>query len=552
MQDADAAPKDPEPKASEPDVSAPRKVAEGFRRALEFVESREGHVTLGLLLPLVALAVNIHRVIAFTVDDSYISYRYARNLADGLGLVYNAGEHIEGYTNFLFTVLLAGGIKIGIDPDTLAKVIGCLSAVGAVVALYFLAARLRPYSLMPCVATWLYTSSIVAMGYSVFGLETGFFVFLLLAGTLQMFRETEKGEGFWGSALLFGIAGLTRPEAPMYIGIPMLLLGRRFFSKQNLLRGMLFAAPIAAHMLFRHSYYGTWLPNTFSAKTGDLNGQIAAGTAYARQYFDHVGPVLLMAFGGLGLGIVKKSRELLSIAIVTLAALGYVILVGGDWMPFFRFMAPFEAFCFLLIDAPVRAVVDQKERAPVLAMALFGAIVVAQRAQSFSEGRNKIIKDDKVFWDSAAGGVAKWFAENNAPPGPIAVADIGEIGYKTNFPVIDLLGLVDPVISKLPGGYTHKTGAGYVDRVFDAKPRYFVLVGAQNDCKKLPFAAQLRLIRDERFQGNFVTAAKIKHAKNGVWCIFANNDTGFPAVEAALPQAKPKLNTGLRVNPSAP
>ena len=496
--------------------------------------------------------MNINRVIAFTVDDSFISYRYARNLADGLGLVYNAGEHIEGYTNFLFTVMLAGGIKIGIDPDTLAKVIGCFSAIGAVVVLYLLGARLRPYSLMPCVATWLYTSSIVAMGYSVFGLETGFFVFLLLAGTLQMFRETEKGEGFLGSAILFGIAGLTRPEAPMYIGLPMLLLGRRFFSKQNILRGLVFAAPIAVHMLFRHSYYGTWLPNTFSAKTGDLSGQIRAGTEYVRQYFGLVGPVLLMAFGGLGIGIVKKSREILSVAVVTLAALGYVILVGGDWMPFYRFMAPFEAFCFLLIDVPVRAVVDQKERAPVLAMAMFGAIVVGQRAQSFSDGRNKIIKDDKVFWDSAAGGVAKWFADNNAPPGPIAVADIGEIGYKTNFPIIDLLGLVVPVSSKLPGGSTHKPGACYVDRVFDAKPRYFVLVGAQSDCKKLPFAAQLRLIRDERFQGNYVTAAKVKHSKNGVWCIFASNDAGFPAIEAALPQAKPSITKGIRVAPRAP
>ena len=70
---------------------------------------------LGLVLPALLVLANMARVRSFTIDDSFISYRYARNLARGLGLVYNAGERIEGYTNFLFTVLLAGGIKLGID-----------------------------------------------------------------------------------------------------------------------------------------------------------------------------------------------------------------------------------------------------------------------------------------------------------------------------------------------------------------------------------------------------------------------------------------------------
>ena len=45
--------------------------------------------------------------LAWLCDDSFISIRYAQNFADGLGLVYNAGEYVEGYTNFLWTVMLA-------------------------------------------------------------------------------------------------------------------------------------------------------------------------------------------------------------------------------------------------------------------------------------------------------------------------------------------------------------------------------------------------------------------------------------------------------------
>ena len=44
---------------------------------------------------------------SFTMDDAYISLRYAKNLVDGLGLVYNPGEFVEGYSNFSWTMLLA-------------------------------------------------------------------------------------------------------------------------------------------------------------------------------------------------------------------------------------------------------------------------------------------------------------------------------------------------------------------------------------------------------------------------------------------------------------
>ena len=49
----------------------------------------------------------------------------------------------------------------------------------------------------------------------------------------------------------------------------------------------------------------------------------------------------------------------------------YVVLVGGDWMPYYRFLSPFEPFCFLLVDYGVRTVVDWRERATNLAFAVF-------------------------------------------------------------------------------------------------------------------------------------------------------------------------------------
>ena len=153
---------------------------------------REVLLVFGFVLPAILLAVNMWRVHSFTVDDSFISFRYARNLARGLGLVYNPGEHIEGYTNFLFTVLLAGGIKLGIDPEVLSKLIGGAAAFGSLWLTQAISGRLLPYRTLPCIATWLLASTIVFSGWCVFGLETGLFVFLILAGTYLFLRETGR------------------------------------------------------------------------------------------------------------------------------------------------------------------------------------------------------------------------------------------------------------------------------------------------------------------------------------------------------------------------
>ena len=50
-----------------------------------------------------------------TQDDAFISFRYAKNLSEGTGLVYNAGEYVEGYSNFLWTLFLALGAFFELD-----------------------------------------------------------------------------------------------------------------------------------------------------------------------------------------------------------------------------------------------------------------------------------------------------------------------------------------------------------------------------------------------------------------------------------------------------
>ena len=77
----------------------------------------------------------------FLGDDSYISFRYALHLAEGLGLVWNPGEWVEGYTNFLWVILMAGGILVGIPPQYLANGIGIASAMGIFAVLLWISTK---------------------------------------------------------------------------------------------------------------------------------------------------------------------------------------------------------------------------------------------------------------------------------------------------------------------------------------------------------------------------------------------------------------------------
>src|SRR4051812_24526368 len=78
----------------------------------------------------------------YTSDDAYISYRYARNLSDGAGLVWNPGQHVEGYTNFAWIEVLAGLHWFGADIVMSSRWLGFTLAVAVAAGAYALAREL--------------------------------------------------------------------------------------------------------------------------------------------------------------------------------------------------------------------------------------------------------------------------------------------------------------------------------------------------------------------------------------------------------------------------
>src|SRR5262245_47413837 len=177
-------------------------------------------LSLGLLLTLAVLAWHAAQY-WFLTDDSYISFRYSRNMANGFGLVFNPGhEPVEGYSNFLYVIVLAAFSALGIAPERMANVlsgIGTLALFGTV-AWFSLRRALDDarhvwVAVLP-VALLAITRSIAVWSSS--GLETRWFEALLVGGTLRLVVELEaqlNGRSARPIAVwLFALATLTRPD----------------------------------------------------------------------------------------------------------------------------------------------------------------------------------------------------------------------------------------------------------------------------------------------------------------------------------------------------
>ncbi|MDB4285450.1 hypothetical protein N9903_00915, partial [bacterium] len=160
----------------------------------------------------------------FLTDDAYISFRYARNLADGHGLVFNPGhERVEGYTNFLWVLLLSGFSAAGVPLEKAAHLLSLTATVGLWSLVLWFGWRLHGRSgrVLPVVAPlFLLAGTRSVAVWSTSGLETRFFTLLVVAGVLRLLVESEDlartDSSYPLAALLFALASLTRPEAYLF------------------------------------------------------------------------------------------------------------------------------------------------------------------------------------------------------------------------------------------------------------------------------------------------------------------------------------------------
>ncbi len=352
----------------------------------------------------------------FVSDDAYISFRYAENLARHGELNWNAGDwRVEGYTNFLWTVLLAAGIKAGVGPEISSRVLGSLFAVLTALVLFWLGRVLsgaggpdprRVGRLIPWyreflggggeLAGWDLLPPALLACWGAFacwasgGLETQLFTFLLLMGITQYVREERQGDRLRRSAWWFALAAMTRPEGALVfavVGSHRLLwtlgggavhalrrtpgLSRRL--DNGLARDGLwvisFLLVYGGYFLWRYEYYGYLYPNTYYIKvaTTDALKTRAFGLAYLSSFVRdyqlwYYAPAGVLALGAMGLWGRRGARRVVFlwtlIIPVLLVYTWHIVRFGGDFMAMHRFFVPMLPLLALLVGLACRALMD--------------------------------------------------------------------------------------------------------------------------------------------------------------------------------------------------
>lgn len=387
-------------------------------------------------------------------DDAFISFRFARNLADGFGPVYNPGERIEGYTSPLWVFGMAGAIKSGIDPAWLARRVGVGSAIGLLVLLYRSLVQVGVLGWGAALTTFLLSSCILVHTWTMAGMETLLYSLILFGGLCGLaMPDTTPRTSFWTSLLLM-LAVLTRPEAAVFWvgGITLVVLRKHRDAALSALAYLLPSVLAIGYLAWRYFYFGDLLPNTYYAKVGNDPGQLfAAGARELKSLFTMPGHVVWtgMALAGAMLGGWRcgQGRSVLVMAAAAAFYFAYVASVGGDSLGGFRFHVPMLAPMAFLAGLVFHAGASQPLnwlRAPA-ALAVVAAVIGVHSLME-SDARPRV--DDRYLEGNQK--LGRYLAQERPADTLIAVTAGGVIPYLSGLPTLDLYGLTDRHIARQP------------------------------------------------------------------------------------------------------
>ncbi len=410
----------------------------------------------------------------YTSDDAYISYRYARNLSEGLGLVWNPGEYVEGYSNYLWVMILAGLHKAGADMVLSGRWLGFALGAVTLCGTYVLSTQLlhgaagRAGGLM---AVLLLAAAGPYALWSTAGLETSLFALLIVGAALLHIRESGAGHAGSGvplSGAVWGVAALTRPDAPLLFAVSALFkagevvaLALSGASRDRVMRDVLwllawaagFALVFAPYFIWRYTTYDYAFPNTYYAKVGDGLDQYDRGlrhlAVFAREYAVWL---LLLVPVAAAFGAVRRLASMYVLALA-IAWMAYVAYVGGDALVRFRFLAPIMPLLYALIATSTAGLLQtvRVERKPPRfvaegAVALASAALIAFTLQGSVTDVN--VRPERAAVRDRAD-IGRWLGDSVPADTSIAVIPAGAIPFESRLETIDMLGISDEHIAHL-------------------------------------------------------------------------------------------------------
>lgn len=401
----------------------------------------------------------------YRVDDSFITFRFARNLAEGHGVTWNVGEApVEGYSNFLWMLLSAGAQRLGFDPLAAARATAVACHVAAAVVLYRLVSRLTPAPGAPRLAVVLFAAIPAFALWTMSGLETSSVVLFSLLYFASFAREFPASRVPSRTAACVVLLMLSRPEAPLLVGLslmPALFSGVPGRWRWAATLALLCAPAIGIYEAWKWATFGALVANTAVAKMRPLAGLDMAGAFFALVF-----PLAITWIARRGRTATLTERQ------IAWAAAG-VLLVAVNIAPQvahqYRFFLPVLAPLVVLAALAATGADDRGEAA--MTPGIVGVLaIVFVLLPVFAL---KIYADREIAGlEHAHTPLGAYLARAHRPDELLAASDCGIIPWISRMRTLDMWGLTDRTIA------TRGFSAAYV---MSQKPAAVVIHSLQPD-----------------------------------------------------------------------
>jgi hypothetical protein len=429
-------------------------------------------------------------------DDAYIAFQYARNWAEGRGLVFNPGERVFGFTSPLQVMVLAAASRVlGDLLPSAAIAIGAAALTAQAALLWALARDTAPrLGIAVALLAWLGLFG----AHEWLALETNLFVALVLA-TLYFLRSGSEG---WTGVFL-GLAFLCRYDAALLIPIVVASHGirRRALPIRTLAVSLLVVLP---WLIGASLYFGSPVPTTFFAKR-----RFTPFWPYLAHYRDVFSAQLATALGAPRLAPVSLGLWLLGAAsllrrpnpflefqlFALLLALAYARIgppVVHHWHLYPAALALgglLVAGCLWIADG-IAAAIRAGERS--LRNAIAGALVAGLAVSAGVQAVRLARFVPEHAWlggrDRMYASIAGWVRTNVGPEASFQAVEVGTLGYLTRLRMIDAAGLISPT-NDFP---RTNAIADYVDLVRRHRPDV-VLASTPSDANQIARATGYRV-----------------------------------------------------------
>ncbi len=400
----------------------------------------------------------------FAVDDAYITFRVARNLAGGMGMVYNPGEAVLATTTPFYAMLMAPGELLGIGAPLWSAILNSLAAGVAYMLLYRLL-RTRVRRSISFLAVLSLVISPMMVQSALTGMESVLFSMLVLL-TVLLFA---KGRDTW-AGLTLALCVLTRPEAALLALAFLVTLAVR--ERRRLIRlSVPLAAVGGAWLAYTLVTFGSPVPSSFYAKLSQISLRDITFAEQAGFFLEWGGggvPLLPLVLLLLPLGLWRSVRERdgtapLSAWVIAVVLLQLTSRVNlASW--YMDMMAPMMVLVGALGAERVLEIADARGRRrwTVSRRMVYAAAALVVAWSLWSSWRVWGEVQDIETVDGTLGDVAAWLCRNGCGEDmTIALEPIGRIGYGTDLRILDTFGLASPEVHELIPKY----GSGLMDAI---------------------------------------------------------------------------------------